>query len=176
MDHLPQPVVSSLILILHKFRAFAYYVVEHFVSIITSSITALSLRLVYSCFEIISRNWRFLFVPPSKEIQFFSWSFTFLAMSQFSRCDFAYLSLEISIQLFFFPFCFLVIFVLLMFVLFVLFLVADISLPVHFLCNLLAIVSMHRRNYYYYFTPLRVFHTSISWWSSTGIWVTVSLL
>ena len=28
----------------------------------------------------------------------------------------------------------------------------------------------------YYFTLLRVFHSSVSWWSSTGVWVTASLL
>ena len=26
------------------------------------------------------------------------------------------------------------------------------------------------------FTPLRVFHTSVNWWSFTGVWVTASLL
>ena len=30
--------------------------------------------------------------------------------------------------------------------------------------------------YYYYFTRLRVFHTIVDWWSSTGIWVIASLL
>ena len=30
--------------------------------------------------------------------------------------------------------------------------------------------------YYYYFTHLRVFHISVSWWFSTGVWVTASLL
>ena len=33
-----------------------------------------------------------------------------------------------------------------------------------------------RISFYDYFTPLGVFHTSISWWSLTGIWVTASLL
>ena len=45
---------------------------------------------------------------------------------------FACLSFEISMQLFFFPFCFLVIFALLMIVLSVVFLVADFCLPLHF--------------------------------------------
>ena len=32
-------------------------------------------------------------------------------------------------------------------------------------------------NYYnYYLTPLRVFHTSVSWWFLTGVWETASLL
>ena len=30
--------------------------------------------------------------------------------------------------------------------------------------------------YYYYFTHLVVFHTCVSWWFSTGVWVTASLL
>ena len=30
--------------------------------------------------------------------------------------------------------------------------------------------------YYYYFTLLRVFHTSLSWWFPSGVWVTASLL
>ena len=30
--------------------------------------------------------------------------------------------------------------------------------------------------YYNYFSPLRAFHTSVSWWIFTGIWVTASLL
>ena len=42
-------------------------------------------------------------------------------------------------------FCFLVIFVMLMPGLFVLFLVAVISLPPRFLCSFLVVVSMHRR-------------------------------
>ena len=29
---------------------------------------------------------------------------------------------------------------------------------------------------YYYYYSLRVFYTSISWWSFTGVWVTASLL
>ena len=35
VDHLAYPVVSSLILSLHKFTAFAYYVIDRFVSVIT---------------------------------------------------------------------------------------------------------------------------------------------
>ena len=29
--------------------------------------------------------------------------------------------------------------------------------------------------FYYHFSPLNVFHTSISWWFLTGVWVTASL-
>ena len=32
------------------------------------------------------------------------------------------------------------------------------------------------KNNYYYSTHLRIFHTSVRWWFSTGTWVTASLL
>ena len=36
-------------------------------------------------------------------------------------------------------------------------------------------VSFMFHRFYYYFTYLRVFHASISWWFSTGVWVAASL-
>ena len=33
-----------------------------------------------------------------------------------------------------------------------------------------------KNNYYYFFIPLRVFHTNASWWFLSGVWVTASLI
>ena len=53
MDHRAHTVVCSLIFSQCYFAAFAYYVIDHFVSITTVS-TSILLRLVYSCFYIVS--------------------------------------------------------------------------------------------------------------------------
>ena len=53
MDHFIHPVVSSLILLLCLFAAFAYYVIDGFVSITTSPTFAILLRLIYSHFDLI---------------------------------------------------------------------------------------------------------------------------
>ena len=39
------------------------------------------------------------------------------------------------------------------------------------------LVRLFPRHYYYhYFTPWRFLHTSVTWWSSTGVWMTTRLL
>ena len=72
--------------------------------------------------------------------------FPFLCHGRFLVWDFACLSLETSILLFFFPFLFPFIFVLLMLALSILFLVTVISRPVHFKNSLRVFVTMHRRH------------------------------
>ena len=51
LAHLPHPVVSGLILFLHSFAAFAYYVIDSFVPITPFPIM---LRLIYVCLNIIA--------------------------------------------------------------------------------------------------------------------------
>ena len=51
--HFPHPVVSSLILFLSKFTAFAYDTSDRVVSIYIWSTSAILLRLVYTCLDIV---------------------------------------------------------------------------------------------------------------------------
>ena len=53
VDHLAHPIVYCLIPSLRKFTAFAYYVIDRFISITTLSTSAILLRPVYSCFDIV---------------------------------------------------------------------------------------------------------------------------
>ena len=52
VNHLPHPVVSSLILFLYKFAAFTLDVIDRFVSITKYSKYAILSRLIYSCFDV----------------------------------------------------------------------------------------------------------------------------
>ena len=54
VDYLPHLVVSSLMLFLCEFTAFAYYVIDRFVSISTLSTSDILLHLVYFYFDIFS--------------------------------------------------------------------------------------------------------------------------
>ena len=56
VDHLVHLVVSSLILLLCKFAAFAYYLIDTFASFTTRPTFAILLRLIYSCFDMIGSN------------------------------------------------------------------------------------------------------------------------
>ena len=86
------------------------------------------------------------FVLLLEGIQFLS-SFPFLSHVQVFSCEISLVCrLKYPYSCFSSHFCFLVIFVLLMFVLSVLFQVIVNSLPRRFLCSLLVIVSMHRRS------------------------------
>ena len=50
----------------------------------------------------------------------------------------------------------------------------DLTELIH-ICFLLKNFRFFLESSHYYFTPLRVFHTSISWWFFTGGWVTENL-
>ena len=90
------------------------------------------LHLVYSCFDIVSSYGIILYCY---KIQFFSKDFLFLAISKSFRVRFRlFVAWNVHIVGFSSHFCFLVIFVQLMLVLFVLLLVTVISLSWHFLC------------------------------------------
>ena len=84
--------------------------------------------------------WR-CFVVLLQESQLLSKGFPFLAMSKISLVC----CLKCSYSCFSSYFCFLVIVVLLSFVLSALYLVAVISLPLHFLSSLIVVVLMHQR-------------------------------
>ena len=105
--------------------------IDFFVSITIYSTSAILLCPVYSFFNIVLTP---LFCALlSEAIQFFSQGFLFLAMSMFSPERFRLLSLEMSIQLFFFPFFVLWLFLFWWcFALSVLFLVVVISLRPRF--------------------------------------------
>ena len=53
VDHLAHPVVSSLVLLLCQFAAFAYYVIDGFISDTVSSAFAILLRLINPRFDMI---------------------------------------------------------------------------------------------------------------------------
>ena len=53
VDHLAHPVVSSLVLSLCQFAAFAYYMIDSFISVTTESIFAILLRLIYPLLDMI---------------------------------------------------------------------------------------------------------------------------
>ena len=53
VDHLAHPVVFCLILLLCKFAAFTYYVIDGFISVTVYPTFAILLRLIYSRFDII---------------------------------------------------------------------------------------------------------------------------
>ena len=52
-DHFSHRIVTSLVLFRRLFTAFTYNVVDSFVSITTLSASAILLRLVYSCFDLV---------------------------------------------------------------------------------------------------------------------------
>ena len=56
VDHLAHIVLSTFILFLHQFAAFAYYVNDRFISIIILPTFAIFLHLIYSYFYIIIFN------------------------------------------------------------------------------------------------------------------------
>ena len=53
VDHIADPVSSRLVLLLCQFAAFAYYVIDGFISVSASSTFAILLRLIYSRFDLI---------------------------------------------------------------------------------------------------------------------------
>ena len=53
VNHLAHPVVSSLELLLCQFAAFAYYVIDGFISVTTESTFAILLHLIYPGFYMI---------------------------------------------------------------------------------------------------------------------------
>ena len=53
VDHLAHPVVLRLVLLLCQFAAFAYYVIDDFVSVTAQSAFAILLCLIYPCFDMI---------------------------------------------------------------------------------------------------------------------------
>ena len=53
VDNLADPVVSRLILLVCKFDAFAYYVIDRFVSVTALPTFTVLLRLIYSRFDMI---------------------------------------------------------------------------------------------------------------------------
>ena len=56
VDHLAHPVVSSLVLLLCQFAAFAYYVNDGFISVTAWSTFAILLRLIYPRLDYYHRN------------------------------------------------------------------------------------------------------------------------
>ena len=125
VDHLLHWVVSSLVFVLCLFTAFAYHVIDCFISITTSSPSDILLRFVYSCFDIVLMA---LFCVVIRRDSVFLWGFFFLSHVQvFSlvccvKCPCSCFSSYFSV---------LFIFVLLMFVLSV-FLVTVINLSSRF--------------------------------------------
>ena len=81
VDHLVYPVVSSLIRFLRLVTAFAYYVIDRFLSITTWPTLAILLRLVYSCFYFISLR---VFLHQCK-LMVFHWSLNGTKSPQISR-------------------------------------------------------------------------------------------
>ena len=53
MNHLADPVMSRLILPLCQFAAFAYYMIDGFISVTTQPTFAILLSLIYSRFDMI---------------------------------------------------------------------------------------------------------------------------
>ena len=124
VDHLAHSVVSSFISFLCQFAAFAYYVLDRFVTIITSSTVTVLACLINSCSDMIGSYrrdsvslLRFPFLSP---------------VHVFSREMSLVSCLERSYSSFSSRFCFLVIFVLLILVSSILFLVTVISSPLRF--------------------------------------------
>ena len=63
VDHLAHPVVSSLVLLLCQFAAFAYYVNDGFISFTAESTFAILLLLIYPCFDMIGSYGDVLSLP-----------------------------------------------------------------------------------------------------------------
>ena len=100
------PTQSCLvILFLRPLTAFAYYVIDRFISIPTQPKSAILLCLVYFWFDIVS-PYGVVLRCNQKWFSFFLNSSLSYPCSSFLVWDFACLSLEISIWLFFFPFLF----------------------------------------------------------------------
>ena len=53
VDHLAHPVLSYLTLLLCLFAAFAYYVIDYFISVTAKPTFAILLHLIYSRFDFI---------------------------------------------------------------------------------------------------------------------------
>ena len=133
VDHLFRTVVSCFIVLLHKFTSFTYYVRDVFVSTTSLSISTILLHLILALFWAATRR-----VSVSRLI------FPFLNNVQvFFVWDTACSSLEMSIEMSFYPFLFSVIFLLLMIVFSALFLVTTFVFLRQFFFVLI-VKSMHR--------------------------------
>ena len=130
VDDFPYVLVSIFILFLSQLTTFAYYVIDRFISITTKSTSAILLCHVYFCFDIV------LMVLFSAAIG--RDSISVLRLPFFSpvlvfSCEVSLVCrLKYPYSCFSSHFYFLIIFVPLMLLLFVLFLVAVISLLHHF--------------------------------------------
>ena len=100
MDHLTHPVLSRLILFLHKFTVFAF-VIDYFVSVITYIC-----YFVTSYLFLLKHSWFYGFVLLLIEIQFLSNGFLFSFVQVFSYDISLVCRLKYPIQLSFFPFSF----------------------------------------------------------------------
>ena len=66
VNHIAHLFGRCLILFLYHFAPFAYYVIDRFVSIITKPTSAVSLGLIYFCFDMISPYGVVLFIYQNR--------------------------------------------------------------------------------------------------------------
>ena len=90
VDHPAHPVMSSIVLFLCKFAAFAYYMIDGFVSITTQPTFAVLLRLIYFRFDMTGSygvvfaairrdSFSLLRFPFFSHVQVLSWEMLFIS-------------------------------------------------------------------------------------------------
>ena len=130
VDHIPLPVVSALLFFLRQFEAFTYHVIDR------SSLSPHYQHLLFCCglsnlfFFDIAGPYMMLFLATVRRDSVFLVRFPFLSHVQVFSYEISLVCrLKCPYCCFTSHFCFLVIFVLLMLVMFVLFLNALITIP-----------------------------------------------
>ena len=105
VDHIAYPIVSSLLLRLCQFAAFAYDVIDGFISVTTESTFAILLRLIYPPLDMIGSYGAVLCCH--KERFYFSLKVSFLSHVQDLSCEMLFISrLKRLWSCFFLPFLF----------------------------------------------------------------------
>ncbi len=90
MDHLSDPVVFRLVLLLCQFAAFAYYVIDGFISVTAESTFAILVRLIYPSFDMIGSYGADLYAIRRDSVSLLK--FPFLSHIQVLSCEMLFIS------------------------------------------------------------------------------------